>query len=493
MESPRDLTVSHKSPNTDPQHAADLLLLGHSSRQALWSELVDFVEHYVHDVEKRPVSPTLDPAVVRAWLSSYTFESTESPERVVRRVGEALALHQVHTSHPCYFGLFNPSPSIMGVAAEMMVGALNPQLAAWSHSPLAVEIERHLVEAFAIRLGYAHDDADGTFTTGGAEANTTAVLCALTERWPQSIHAGVRGLAQQPVFYLSGEGHHSFIKAARATGLGDSAVRRVPTTPDLTMDPRQLSELLARDRAQNLAPFLVVATAGTTGTGAIDPLLELARWAREERVWLHVDAAWAGAAMLVPRLRHALDGIALADSITVDPHKWLSVPMGAGLFLTRHRDALSRTFGLHTEYMPREGSGGDTVDPYAHSLQWSRRFGGLKLFLTLAAAGWDGYAAVLSHQCHMGDLLRERLARAGWRIVNRSILPLVCFTSADSQWSRERHQVVANRVIQSGRAWISTVVLPSGEFALRACVTSFRTTAEHIDVLIDALEAARGA
>lgn len=152
-------------------------------------------------------------------------------------------------------------------------------------------------------------------------------------------------------------------------------------------------------------------TAGTTGAGVIDPLPELAQTAREEGLWFHVDAAWGGAAVLSARLARATNGIHLADSITFDAHKWLSVSMGAGMFIIRHRDALNGTFATQTAYMPREGERLPTTDPFTHSIQWSRRFIGLKIFLSLAAAGWDGYARVLEHQGSDGLIAAKETGR----------------------------------------------------------------------------------
>src|SRR5205085_9439575 len=156
-------------------------------------------------------------------------------------------------------------------------------------------------------------------------------------------------------------------------------------------------------------PFLVVATAGTTNAGVIDPLPQVAAVAHDHRLWYHVDAAWGGAAAFVPELRPLLAGIEEADSITFDAHKWLSVPMGAGLFLTRHPQALTRAFHTPTPYMPQEARHLDVVDPFDHSMQWSRRFIGLKVFLSLAVAGWEGYAFAIRHQTEMGDHLRGLL------------------------------------------------------------------------------------
>ena len=210
------------------------------------------------------------------------------------------------------------------------------------------------------------------------------------------------------------------------TGLGLEAVRAIRVTDELRLDVGALRLQLERDRAEGRRPFLIVGTAGSTAAGAIDPLSELAELAHETGADLHVDAAWAGAIGLSPRLRPLLDGIERADSVTVDAHKWLSAPMAAGLFLTRHPRDLVSTFRVETNYMPSA----EAADPYLIGPQWSRRFIGLKVFMALAAIGRDGYAAQIEHDCGLGERLRARLRDDGWRIVNDTPLPLVCFVPA---------------------------------------------------------------
>jgi glutamate/tyrosine decarboxylase-like PLP-dependent enzyme len=188
-----------------------------------------------------------------------------------------------------------------------------------------------------------------------------------------------------------------------------------------------------------------------------------------------------------------LAGIERADSIAFDVHKWLSVPMGAGLFLTRQPEILTRTFQTTTDYMPRETGKVGVVDPYAHSMQWSRRFIGLKVFLSLAVAGWDGYAAAIRHMTAMGDLMRRELDGAGWKIVNQTKLPIVCFVdSRHAEGSSAAYlDGIAKRVVASGKAWISTTRIGIGQPVLRACVTNYRTTADDVATLVQALNTAR--
>jgi glutamate/tyrosine decarboxylase-like PLP-dependent enzyme len=464
------------------------LALDNETRTSLWKVLVSTIESYVQSVEEIPVSPVLNAAAVRTFAESFTFEEPLAAEKIFENIASKLVQNQVHTPHPQYFGLFNPAPTTMSIAADALVATLNPQLAAWSHSPLAAELERHLVRVIAEKLGLPRGQADGVFSSGGAEANQTALLAALAHRWPDVIETGLRGLKEEPVFYVSAEGHHSFLKAARAAGLGANSLREIEVTGDLRMNLDSLRTDIKRDRIAGYAPFMVVATAGTTGAGVIDPLSAVSGVANEEGLWFHVDAAWGGAAALVPELRPHLSGIESADSITVDAHKWLSVSMGAGMFLTRHPDILSRCFATHTAYMPKEGEKMPVTDPFAHSLQWSRRFIGLKLFLSLAVAGWDGYSAAIRHQTAMGELLRRRLIEENWEIANQTPLPLVCFTDRESVWDSAKCQRFANAVVHSGKAWISTVELGKQKrSALRACITNCLTEPRHIDALLAVL------
>jgi glutamate/tyrosine decarboxylase-like PLP-dependent enzyme len=436
------------------------------------------------------VAPSLDLSRIRALAEAFPFSEPHEPAGLFRRVGHALMNNQVHTPHPCYFGLFNPAPTTMSFFADALVAALNPQLAAWSHSPLAVEMEMHLLRSFAAKFGLQPEQADGTFTTGGAEANQTALLAALSAAWPQVLINGLRSMRNQPVFYVSSEGHHSFLKAARICGLGECAIRYAKVGTDLRIDVQRLRQAIREDRAKGLVPFMLVGTVGSTGAGAIDPLNDLAACSREEGLWFHVDAAWGGAAVLVHELRSALDGIEQADSITFDPHKWLSVSMGAGMYLTRHPQSLAQICALTAAYMPKEAERLAICDPYSHSLQWSRRFIGLKLFLSLAAAGWNGYEQVLRHQTKMGQVLRRRLIEEGWAIVNDTPLPLVCFTNRERLRDASAHQELADRIVASGKVWISMIQLGENKTpALRACITNYRTEENHIETLVDCLAA----
>ena len=464
------------------------LQLDPEQRAVLWRQVEQLVETYMLSVDSLPVSPRLDAEEIRARLAQFQFESPVDPEQAIAFAARNLTKFQVHTPHARYFGLFNPNPTAMGVFADALAAGFNPQMAAWSHSPFACEVEAHVIRTLGQRFGYDLESTDGVFCSGGAEANHTALLAALTNEFPYFGDRGVRGLAAQPVFYVSAEAHHSFHKAARLCGIGLEALRAVPVDGQSRMRTDALAEMIAADRWAGLAPFLIVATAGTTNAGVCDPIPTISAVARSERVWLHVDAAWGGAAALAPSVRHILNGIDSADSFTFDAHKWLSVPMGAGVYLTRHRSILSRTFATPTAYMPKEAAAFDVVDPHQHSMQWSRRFIGLKVFLSLAVAGWSGYEEVIEHMVRMGALLKDELRASRWRVVNETPLPIACFVDEGGT----DPQMIVNRVLASGQAWCSTTMLGGHGMVLRACITNYATQEEDVRGLVAALNAARG-
>jgi aromatic-L-amino-acid decarboxylase len=269
-------------------------------------------------------------------------------------------------------------------------------------------------------------------------------------------------------------------------GLGLEAVVEIPVTSRLTLDTETLKRRLAQDRREGLTPFLIVGTLGSTSAGVNDPLNEIAAIAKSESCWFHVDAAWGGSACLLPEFSGIFAPCAEADSLTLDAHKWLNVPMTAGMYFSRRAESLDRAFRVTpSPYMPNDSS--DVTPPYHRSLGWSRRFNGLKLFLSLAVSGVEGYRQTLRHQIAMGAELRKLLVAAQWKLENETPFPVVCF-SDDRYDSAE----IARLVGDSGKAWVTTTLLTStGKTVLRAGISNAATQREHLENLIVHLESAR--
>jgi glutamate/tyrosine decarboxylase-like PLP-dependent enzyme len=429
------------------------------------------------------VTPTFDPAAFHAELAGFDFAAPQALETLIPWVVARLETGLVQITHPRYFGLFNPAPSFPAQLADRIVAAFNPQLATSTTSPAAVALEAHVIRAVAARAGLPAA-AGGHFTTGGAEANATAAICALTAAEPGFAGGGARAFAGPPAIYISREAHLAWIKIAHQTGIGRDAVRLVATDGQGRLRPDALAEAIAADRARGAVPVMLVATAGTTAAGMIDPLADCAAIARETGLWCHVDAAWGGGLIASPRHRALLAGLEAADSVTIDAHKWFATTMGCGMFLTRHPAVPSAAFQVTTGYMPSNLA---SLDPYVTSVQWSRRFLGLRLFLSLAAAGWDGHAAHVERAIGLAAQLGEQLRARGWAVVNESPLAVLCLRPPAG--SAEPAAIV-RRVLAAGTAWISVATF-EGRPTVRACITHGATTPADITGLVEALEAAR--
>jgi glutamate/tyrosine decarboxylase-like PLP-dependent enzyme len=426
------------------------------------------MERVASEIASGPIVPSVAPGEIQAHLKSrYDFSKPVDLDAIAADVQRMLGNWNVQVTHPRYFGLFNPSVTAPSVLADLLVAMYNPQLAAWRTAPAANEIERHTLLWLAAKFGFPADTA-ASFTSGGAEANLTAVIAALTKNFPGYGDHGLRSLKAPPALYVTAEAHTAIHKIAHITGLGRSAVRIVAVDRDLKMDLADLAKKVAEDRSNGLAPFMVIGTAGTTGAGVIDPLPGLAGFCQSERLWFHADAAWGGAAIISPKLKSYLAGIEAADSITCDAHKWFSVPMGAGMFFCRHPETVAEAFRASNTFMPGHIDEAG-ADPYTMSVQWSRRFMGLKLFFALAQLGESGYVHMIEHQARMGQVLRESLVREGWRVINKTPLPVVCFTRDRLDIPKFVASLLKHQIV-----WMSTVQI-DGAPAIRACISSFRT------------------
>ena len=448
------------------------------------AEWDDFLTAALRDARQRigegRVGPDADIEIFNSELAEFDFLLPRPLSKVLPWIIEKLEHGIVQLTHPRYFGLFNPAPSLPAVCAERIVAAFNPQLATSTTSPVPVEIEAHVVRALGRRAGLP-DEAAGHFTTGGSEANFTALVCALTNASPCYDAEGVRAFARSPVVYASEDAHLAWCKIAHHVGIGRKAMRLIETDSQGRMDLSALAAAVAADRAAGRFPALIVATAGTTGAGMIDPLVGCAEIARASGAWFHVDAAWGGALIASDRLRGHLNGIERADSVTIDAHKWFATTMACGVFITRHAGVLRKSFHATTNYMPSNVA---DRDPYVTTAQWSRRFMGLRLFLSLAAVGWRGYGEHVERSVQLAELLRQELCQRGWKIVNNSTMAVVC---AEPPIGFPDAQSIARDVVASGSAWVSSTVF-RGRPVVRMCITNGHTTATDVRALARLLQ-----
>jgi aromatic-L-amino-acid/L-tryptophan decarboxylase len=452
--------------------------------RAALAAVAELAEAYLLTRDTAPVAPAIDEVALAARLARYDFAAPRGLTAVAADMFELLGANAVRTDSPRYFGLFNPPALPAAAAGDLIAATVNPQLAVWGHAPAAAEIERKLVDLFCAAIGWPVDQRAGTFTSGGAEANHTACLAALARRYPGWASGGLAAAHSRPVMLVSSEAHLAWIKIARSVGLGADAVRLVTPADGLALTDADVERALAAEPDADV--FLIVATAGATAHGAIDDIAGLSAVAVRCGAHLHVDAAWAGAVLLSPQDRRLIAAIEQADSVTIDPHKWLAVPMGAGLYLARDWAPLTAAFAVSTSYMPSASV--ERHDAYLHSMQWSRRFIGLKLFMALAEQGLPRTAERIHGQIVMGAHLLTRLKAEGWRLRNATPLPIVCFTPASDDDARVRR--IEQAVVSSGEAWISSVRVRN-RLVLRACITSYETQIDDVERLIAVLARAR--
>jgi aromatic-L-amino-acid/L-tryptophan decarboxylase len=459
------------------------------TRRRLGYTLIDRMDEYFSGLAQRPVQL---PEELRSFadLGEPLPELGQDAATVLDNLCSEMTAQGFHVPSANYFGLMNPTPTYMAVLAEALVAALNPQLASLARSQLAAKIERETVRWIGERVGWDRP-FDGTFTSGGNEANFSALAMALAMRFPQSVEDGLASCAAKPVLYASAEAHHSLDKSAGLLGLGRKALRRIGINAAAQMDTAQLENQIARDKAAGFTPFCVVATAGTTNSGAIDDLVKIAEICKRHALWLHIDGAYGAAAIFSDRHRELVRGIELADSVTIDPHKWLAMPFAAGVVLTCHPEALQQAFATSTPYMPKKTGSAPLLDNFQVSTQWSRRMNSLKLWLTLQVHGRHAYEELIDRQLKLAAFFANWVRNSEiFELAAPQVLPIVNFrvklAGITDEDRRAAHEAIVHEVTRDGRRWISTTLV-GGQSVIRMMVISYLTAHRHLEDLIIAL------
>lgn len=462
--------------------------LDSAARRRLGYKLIDHIDAYFAGLSDRAVQLPLE---LRRFddLKDALPELGEEAGKVLDEVCSELIAQGFHVPSANYFGLMNPTPAYMAVLAEALVAALNPQLASLARSQLAARIEKETVRWIGERVGWK-SSFDGTFTSGGNEANFSGLALALAAHFPQAIEDGMAATGARPVLYTSSEAHHSLDKSVGLLGLGRKALRRIGVTEKVQLDPAALESQIERDRAAGFAPFCVVATAGTTNSGAIDDLPKIADICSRHTLWLHLDGAYGATAIFSDRHGDLVRGIELCDSVTIDPHKWLAMPFVAGVILTRHPETLRRAFGVPTPYMPKAAVPTPT-DNFLVSTQWSRRMNSLKLWLTLRVHGRQAYEELIDHQLKLGASFAQWVRQSElFELAAPQVLPIVNLRarvpSGDEERIRTMNEVIVEEVTRGGKRWISSTVV-NGRSVIRMMVISYLTSHRHLEELMIAL------
>jgi aromatic-L-amino-acid/L-tryptophan decarboxylase len=447
---------------------------------------------------ERPLPSNLDPHQLRKRLAGELPKKGSPAIDVLCVIEKEIIPTVLNLANPMTFGLMTPHPLPLPARLDGLISALNQNLGcAWRTAPSAIEIEL-LTIRWLCQLCELPPGSGGHFTSGGTISNLTGIRLALHRGYPEARIRGLLAIQRQPVIYVSDQGHFSIDRAASILGLGEQQVRKVPALPDLTMNTKRLLDCIRADRRAGLAPLAVVGTAGTTANGTIDPLAKLAQICTEENLWFHVDAAYGGALALSERYRTHLKGLEQADSITLDPHKWMFMPFSLGALLTRHPQLLRNAFGQETAYLGQDHipeQGGTPTGFYEVSLLASRRFDGLKLWAALKHLGVDGFSEIIERQIALAQSLYECLSEvSGIEVAPRSPTNIICFRWAPADRSEKELDELQNRFQQqleeSAGCWLSSATIRGRRF-VRVNLLHYDLNTGHIDRLLQAILAAK--
>jgi glutamate/tyrosine decarboxylase-like PLP-dependent enzyme len=475
-------------PNQSTTARSDAFDLATAGLQEAASKAAALFVSIYRELEQRPVAPPGTRAALRATFSGTLVEEGVGLLQALDEFERWVLPGSMGTPHPLYLGLVNSSPLPGAVLADLLISSLNNNGGAFHQSPAMTTCEEEVVRAFARLFGMA--DADGMFLPGGSFATLQAIVLARVKVTGGPAQSGLR-------LYTSEAAHFSVARTAMVAGVAAEDVVSMPVSGRGVMDVSALERRIRHDRERNKRPFAVVATAGTTGTGAIDPLLDIAALCREEKIWLHVDACYGGAAMLLKSMRTRLAGIEEADSIAIDPHKWFFIPVTAALLLTARRDVVEKAFATTAgSYIPTDGE----ADAWQRGIPTTRRSSGLAVWMALRAHGWRTIRAAVKSNIELTRMLELLLAERGFRVLEGGELSVACARWEPRDQTQEAidglQNTIARDVASSGKAWFSTT-RHAGRIWLRFNMVNLYTREHHVrqlaDILRTAAERATGA
>jgi glutamate/tyrosine decarboxylase-like PLP-dependent enzyme len=457
---------------------------------ALGEQALGWALHHLTTLRDQPIGQWRSRAAMEALLREAPPEAGTDFARVLAEFQEKVAPYAMRTNHPRFLAFIPGAPSYLSFLGDLLCAGSNFFCGVWLEACGPAQVELVVLDWFKQWLGYP-PEAQGVLSGGGSEANLIALVAAR-----ERLDFAQRGRA---VLYLTEQRHWSIDRAARIIGLRPEQVRPVPADEHHHLQPAALAAAVAADRAAGRLPWAVVANAGATNTGTVDPLAALADFCAAQRLWLHADAAYGWAAVLTPEGQAELDGIGRADSITLDPHKWFAQTFEAGCVLVRDGKLLGRTFALRPDYMQDVEPAADEINFADYGLALTRRFRALKIWLSVKALGVGWFRALVAHCCRLAELSQALLERSPvFEVLAPRQLSIVCFryvpagfrgrTPQDEEYLDRLNLELLERLRATGKAFLSSTRL-RGRVALRLCFVNWRTTAADVEEVLQLLRA----
>ena len=461
----------------------------------LAQSVAQLILEHVNSLDTRRVTPESTPSDMERLFAEPLPEEGMSLDSILTRFRDHIAPNSMLVPSPRYFGQFNPTPLPIGVWADALSSALNQNAGAWRNGPASAIIEARVIRWLCALVGYG-SQSFGTLASGGSEANLLALKCARDHVANTIKDRGVRTSPADLIIYASEQCHYSIDKSVDILGLGRQNLRKIPTDERFHIRVDDLRQAIKQDREAGRIVCCIVGVAGTTSTGVIDPLQELADIALENNCWYHVDAAYGGTLAFSNKHTDKLNGITRADSITFDPHKWMFVPFACGATLVRDGATVLRdAFDMSPEYLSEDRGGADVeFDFFRYGQMGTRRFNSLKLWMAIKFMGRTGYAETVERQINLTHYFAERLDElSDFKRVGEVETAVCCFRflpASSNGLSGEELDRLQQRLQQlierSGEAWLTTTVL-HGRRALRVNINSFLTEKRHIVDLLELL------
>lgn len=457
---------------------------------------VDIASDYLSGLSARPVFRRMKDDERQTLMTMLMPAEPLSGEEILRRTVEQILPHPMGNGHPRFFGWVNSPPALMAIITEIFAAAMNPSCAGGDHA--AIYLEHCVVRWIKQLLGFPIEGSYGLLVSGGSAASLTALAAARHRAIAElGVDVRKRGIPSEPRLrlYASTQVHTCIQKAVELLGLGSECIRWIGVDEEFRIGMDELRQAIEQDRRDGWRPFCIVASAGSVQTGAIDPLSELADLAFEAGLWLHVDGAYGAVAALDPNSRPLFTGIERVDSIALDPHKWLSVPVECGCVLLRDGALLRDAFSLVPPYIRTEPGKGIGNLPWfsEYGFQQTRGFRALKLWVTLAHAGTSGLAHQIARQIALARYLEQRIVETPeFELLSRGRLSIVCFRYLPGELAGNEEAVnslnkeIMERVQADGSVFLTNSML-DGRFALRVCVLHYGSTKQDIDQILPAV------
>lgn len=475
---------------SDLRHRQASLEMSGEEFRAVGHRLVDQIAEFLDGLPQRPVTPAESPQALRELLGDGKLPERGAPaQSLVEEAAGLLFDHSLFNGHPRFWGYITSSAAPIGALADFLAGAVNQNTGAFILSPLATEIEAQTIRWIADLLGYPRT-CGGVLVSGGNMANFVGFLAGRQAKvnWDLK-REGLSASRPRPMVYVSQETHTWIHKASELFGMGDDSVRWIETDAKQQMKMDALEKQIIADRAEGLLPIMVVGAAGTVGVGAVDPLPEIAALCKKYDLWFHVDGAYGAPAACLPEASAQLKGLSEADSVALDPHKWLYSPLEAGCTLVRDQQHMIDAFSHHPDYYNFEGKQEDPPNNYLDfGLQNSRGFRALKVWLGMRQAGREGHVQMIRDDIALSQALfravdahpelqavTQNLSIATFRFVPQNL-------AGDEAYLNKLNEELVSRLQASGETFVSNAVV-DGKYLLRACIVNFRTTLSDIEAL----------